>query len=128
MQTPQNQASSIYHIVDQSVALLPTPAAAQQFQADSKGQWQACVGRPITIANPDGTTTTSTLPDVVSRDNLIVQDRKVSTPGAADVTCQHTLGVWFNVVAETVVCSESDVGDQSQRIVTEILANAKTRG
>ena len=39
--------------------------------------------------------------------------------------CQHTLGVWSNVVAEAVVCDDKDIGDQSQKVVNEILANAK---
>ena len=135
----QSQESAPYRIVDQAVALLSSPEAAQQLQADSKDQWDACTNQPVTIANPDGTATVATLPGVVSRDNLIGQNREVTTadrPGTqrdpsvdpTKVACQHSMGVWSNVVAETVVCGDGDIGDQSQEIVNQILAAAQERG
>jgi hypothetical protein len=35
------------------------------------------------------------------------------------------MGVWSNVVAEAVVCNNSDVAGHSQQIVEEILDNAR---
>lgn len=43
-----------------------------------------------------------------------------------DYRCEHTMGVWSNVVvAEAVVCNNADVAGTSQRIVDQILDNAR---
>ncbi len=119
-----SEGSPSNHIVDQSVALMPSAERAEAFRADSQREWQACAGVPVTITG-DGTTTRPTLADVRAQGNLIVQDRTVTGDTAPGQRCQHTLGVWSNVVAEAVVCNDKDIGDQSQKVVNEILANAK---
>ncbi len=118
------EGSPSNHIVDQSVALMPSAERAEAFRADSQREWQACAGIPVTITG-DGYTTRPTLADVRAQGNLIVQDRTVTGDTAPGQRCQHTLGVWSNVVAEAVVCDDKDIGDQSQKVVNEILANAK---
>ena len=118
------EGSPSNHIVDQSVALMPSAERVEAFRADSQREWQACAGIPVTITG-DGYTTRPTLADVRAQGNLIVQDRTVTGDTAPGQRCQHTLGVWSNVVAEAVVCDDKDIGDQSQKVVNEILANAK---
>jgi hypothetical protein len=103
---------------------MPSAERAEAFRADSQREWQACAGIPVTITG-DGYTTRPTLADVRAQGNLIVQDRTVTGDTAPGQRCQHTLGVWSNVVAEAVVCDDKDIGDQSQKVVNEILANAK---
>lgn len=121
-QTPES--SSVYYIVDQSVALLPSAAAASKIPDNSKRQWQSCAGAPVDYSIPNGTVS-ATLSDVQSYDDLVVQNRTVPDAETSGHECQHTMGVWSNVVAEAVVCGGTDTGDASQRIVDAILANAQ---
>jgi hypothetical protein len=113
------------HIVDMSVALMPTAERAEQFRTDSEREWQACASQELTITR-DGIATRPALAEVRVQGDLIIQDRTVTgdntPPGQR---CQHTLGVWSNVVAEAVVCNDTNIGDQSQRVVNAILENAK---
>lgn len=119
------EGSPSNHIVDQSVALMPSAARAEKFRADSQREWQACAGVPLTITGNDNITTKPTLADVRTQGNLIVQDRTVAGDTAPGQRCQHALGVWSNVVAEAVVCDDKNVADQAQKVVDAILANAK---
>lgn len=112
------------HIVDQSVALMPSAERAETFLADSQREWEACAGVPLTITGSDNTTTNVTLADVRTQGELIVQDRTVAGDTAPGQRCQHALGVWSNVVAEAVVCDDKKIGDQAQKVVDGILANA----
>lgn len=118
------EGSPSNHIVDQSVALLPSAERAVAFRADSQREWQACARVPLTVTG-EGSTVRPTLADVHMRGDLLIQDRTVTGDTAPGQRCQHTLGVWSNVVAEAVVCNDTDIGDESQRVVNEILANAK---
>jgi hypothetical protein len=54
-----------------------------------------------------------------------MQDRTISDYPVRDYRCEHAMGVWSNVVAEAVVCNNSDVAGHSQQIVEEILDNAR---
>jgi hypothetical protein len=119
------EGSPSNHIVDQSVALMPSAERAGTFRADSQREWHACAGVPLTITGSDNMTTKSTLADVRTQGDLIVQDRTVAGDIAPGQRCQHALGVWSNVVAEAVVCDDKNIGDQAQKVVAEILANAK---
>jgi tRNA A-37 threonylcarbamoyl transferase component Bud32 len=121
-QTPEGSPSN--HVVDQSVALLPSAERAEQLRADSQRQWQDCAGKPLNITNERGVAK-PVLANVEARDTLIVQDRTVTGNAALGSKCQHTLGVWSNVVAEAVVCGDTDVGDQSQIVVETILSHAQ---
>jgi serine/threonine-protein kinase len=113
------------HIVDQSVALMPSAELAETFRTDAQRDWQACAGVPLTITGSDNLTTKPTLADVRTQGDMIVQDRTVAGDIAPGQRCQHALGVWSNVVAEAVVCDDKNIGDQAQRVVEAILANAK---
>jgi serine/threonine protein kinase len=117
-------ASPSNHLVDQSVALMPSAQRAERLLADSQRQWQDCAGKPLTISNEHGIVKPN-LADVDVRNNLIIQDRTVSGNAALGSKCQHTMGVWSNVVAEAVVCGDTDTGDQSQIIVETILSSAQ---
>ncbi len=117
-------SSSVYYIVDQSVALLPSAAAASAMLDKSKQQWQSCTGAPVVYSVQNGTTN-ATLSDVQSHDGVIVQNRTVPESDTSGHSCQHTMGVWSNVVAEAVVCGDTDTGDASQAVVAAILANAQ---
>lgn len=119
------EGSPSNHIVDQSVALMPSAEGAGTFREDSQREWQACAGQPLTITHGDNTATKPTLADVRTQGDLIVQDRTVAGDIAPGQRCQHALGVWSNVVAEAVVCDDKNIGDQAQKVVGEILANAK---
>ena len=116
------EGSPSNHFVDQSVVLTPTADGAAKVLADSKRQWGDCTGQTLAITDPGYKVT---LADVQQRGDLIVQDRTVSDYSVPNYRCQHTLGVWSNVVAEAVVCGDTDVGDQSQTIVETILSNAR---
>jgi hypothetical protein len=109
-----------YPLVDQSVVLLPSADRAAQLRADSEHQWQNCAGRPLTVSLGNSTMQ-ATLANVVSQGDMISQNRTV----ADGASCQHTMGVWSNVVAEAVVCADTGVADESQQVVEAILANAR---
>jgi hypothetical protein len=119
------EGSPSNHIVDQSVALMPSAERAETFRADSQREWQACAGQPLTISHGDNTSTKPTLADVRTQGDLIVQDRTVAGDVPPGQRCQHALGVWSNVVAEAVVCDDKNIGDQAQKVVEGILSNAK---
>ncbi len=119
------EGSPSNHIVDQSVALMPSAEAAERFRADSQREWQACAGVALTVKGSDNMTTKPTLADVQTQGGLIVQDRTVAGDIAPGQRCQHALGVWSNVVAEAVVCDDKNIGDQAQKVVDAILSNAK---
>jgi serine/threonine-protein kinase len=119
------EGSPSNHIVDQSVALMPTAEAADKFRADSEREWQACAGVALAIKGSDNATTRPTLADVRTQGNSIVQDRTVAGDTAPGQRCQHVLGVWSNVVAEAVVCDDKGIGDQAQKVVDAILSNAQ---
>lgn len=123
LQSPEGSAN--YHLITQSVALMPSAERAQRLHADSEQQWRACAGAPLTVSNPNGTWH-PTLADVHYSGDVIVQDRTVAGDVGPGYNCQHSLGVWSNVVAEALVCSEpADAGDQALTIVKQILANAQ---
>jgi Protein kinase domain/PknH-like extracellular domain len=122
LQTPAGSPSN--HFVDQSVALMPSAEGAERLRTDSQQQWQDCAGKPLTISNEHGVVNPN-LANVAVRDNLIIQDRTVTGDAALGSKCQHTMGVWSNVVAEAVVCGDTDIGDQSQVVVETILSNAQ---
>jgi hypothetical protein len=117
---PSPTGNPYYPLVDQSVALLPSADRAAQLRADSQQQWQKCAGEPLTVSSGNSTMH-ATLANVVSRGDMISQNRTV----ADGATCQHTMGVWSNVVAEAVVCADTGVGNESQQVVEAILANAR---
>jgi hypothetical protein len=119
------EGSPSNHIVDQSVALMPSADSAEKFRADSQREWQACAGLALAVKGSDNMTTKPTLADVRTQGNLIIQDRTVAGDIAPGQRCQHVLGVWANVVAEAVVCDDKNIGDQAQKVVDGILANAK---
>jgi serine/threonine-protein kinase len=121
-QTPRSGPSN--HVVDQSVALMPSAERAEQLRADSERQWQDCAGKPLTITNERGIDRPE-LANVEARDNMIVQDRTDTGNAALGSKCQHTMGAWSNVVAEAVVCADTDISDQSQIIVETILSHAQ---
>ncbi|MBJ8348805.1 serine/threonine-protein kinase PknH/PknJ [Antrihabitans sp. YC2-6] len=118
-----SESAAVYYIVDQSVALLPSADRATKVLDDSKAQWQSCAGS-IQFDNQDGSTVNATLAAVESRDNVIVQNRTVPEGVTTGYVCQHTMGVQSNVVAEAVVCGDTDIGNKSQEIVAAILANS----
>jgi hypothetical protein len=117
---PSPTGNPYYPNVDQSVALLPSADRAAQLRADSQQQWQNCAGKPLTVSSGNNKMQ-ATLANVVSRGDMISQNRTV----ADGASCQHTMGVWSNVVAEAVVCAETGVDDQSQQVAEAILANAR---
>jgi hypothetical protein len=117
---PSPTGNPFYPLVDQSVALLPSADRAAQLGNDSEQQWQNCAGKPLTISSGNSTMQ-ATLADVVSQADMISQNRTV----ADGASCQHTMGVWSNVVAEAVVCAKTGVDDESQKVVEAILANAR---
>jgi len=119
------EGSPSNHIVDQSVALMPSAESAEKFRADSQREWQACAGVALTVKGGDNLTTKPTLADVRTQGNLIIQDRTVAGDIASGQRCQHVLGVWANVVAEAVVCDDKNITDQAQKVVDGILSNAK---
>jgi hypothetical protein len=117
---PSPTGNPFYPYVDQSVALLSSADRAAHLRADSKQQWQNCAGKPLTVSSGNSTMQ-ATLANVVSQGDMISQNRTV----ADGASCQHTMGVWSNVVAEAVVCADTGVGDESQHVVEAILANAR---
>jgi len=119
---PSPTGNPYYPLVDQSVALLPSADRAAQLRADSQQQWQNCAGKPLTVSSGNSTMK-ATLANVVSQGDMISQNRTV----ADGASCQHTMAVWSNVVAEAVVCAKTGVDDQSQQVAEAILANARHR-
>jgi hypothetical protein len=117
---PSPTGNPFYPLVDQSVALLPSADRAAQLRADSERQWQNCAGKPLTVSSGNSTMH-ATLANVVSQGDMISQNRTV----ADGASCQHTMGVWSNVVADAVVCADTGVDDESQQVVNGILANAR---
>ena len=63
----------------------------------------------------------ATLANVVSQGDMISQNRTV----ADGASCQHTMAVWSNVVAEAVVCAKTGVDNESQQVAQAILGNAR---
>nr|WP_240962882.1 sensor domain-containing protein [Antrihabitans stalactiti] len=118
----QTAESAAYFLVDQSVASFPSAAAATKFLDTSKQQWQACTGAPVVFANQGGTNTVATLANVSTNGNTITQNRTVEGGG---YTCQHSMGVWSNVVAEAVACGEGDITGKSEAVVAAILSKAQ---
>ncbi len=117
---PSPTGDPFYPLVDQSVALLPSADRAAQLLADSEQQWQNCAGKPLTVSSGNRTMR-ATLANVVSQGDMISQNRTV----ADGASCQHTMAVWSNVVAEAVVCADAGVDHESQQIAQAILANAR---
>jgi hypothetical protein len=117
---PSPTGNPFYPLVDQSVALMPSADRAAQLLADSKQQWQNCAGKPLTVSSGNSTMK-ATLANVASQGDLISQNRTV----ADGASCQHTMAVWSNVVAEAVVCAKTGVGDESQQVAQAILRNAR---
>ncbi|MFN8032958.1 MAG: serine/threonine-protein kinase PknH/PknJ [Mycobacterium sp.] len=109
-------------IVEQSVVLAPSGRTAAQVLDDSEQQWRNCAGKPLKITGPSYTVT---LGPVRAERDRIVQDRTISDYPVRDYRCEHTMGVWSNVIAEAVVCNDTDVAGQSQTIVDQILDNAR---
>lgn len=118
----QTAETAAYFLVDQSVASFPSAAAATKLLDASKQQWQACAGAPVVFANAGGTNTVATLANVSTNGDTITQNRTVEGGG---YTCQHSMGVWSNVVAEAVVCGEADITGKSETVVAAIIANAQ---
>jgi serine/threonine-protein kinase len=117
---PSATGNPFYPLVDQSVALLPSAERAAQLRADSQRQWQDCAGKDLTVSSGNRTMQAK-LANVVSKGDIISQDR-----GVADgASCQHSMGVWSNVVAEAVVCADNGIDDESQQLVEAIVANAQ---
>ena len=117
---PSATGDPFYPLVDQSVALLPSAERATQLRADSQRQWQDCAGKDLTVSSGNRTMR-ARLANVVSKGDIISQDR-----GVADgASCQHSMGVWSNVVAEAVVCADNGIDDESQQVVEAIVANAQ---
>jgi hypothetical protein len=87
-------------------------------------QWQSCIGKVVTNNDPHWI---STPQSVQQPGDLLVLDRTVDEYGVPNFRCQHTMGVWSNLIAEALVCNDTDIGDSSQQIVEKILANAKAR-
>jgi serine/threonine-protein kinase len=117
---PSPTGNPFYPLVDQSVALLPSADRAAQLRADSQQQWQNCAGKPLTVSSGNSTMQ-ATLANVVSQGDMISQNH-TRDDGAS---CQHTMAVWSNVVAEAVVCAETGIDNESQQVVEAILANAR---
>jgi hypothetical protein len=117
---PSPTGNPFYPLVDQSVALLPSAGRAAQLRADSQEQWQNCAGKPLTVSSGNSTMQ-ATLANVVSQGDMISQNH-TRDDGAS---CQHTMAVWSNVVAEALVCAETGVGNESQQVAEAILANAR---
>lgn len=116
------EGSRRQQIVEQSVVLAPSATTAAQVLDDSEQQWRNCAGKPLKITGP---AYTATIGPVRTERDRIVQDRTITDYPVRDYRCEHTMGVWSNVVAEAVVCNNADVAGQSQRMVDEILANAR---
>jgi serine/threonine-protein kinase len=117
---PSATGNPFYPLVEQSVALLPSAERAAQLRADSQRQWQDCAGKDVTVSSGNRTMY-ARLANVVSKGDIISQDR-----GVADgASCQHSMGVWSNVVAEAVVCADNGIDDESQQVVEAIVANAQ---
>jgi Protein kinase domain/PknH-like extracellular domain len=119
---PSPTGNPFYPFVDQSVALLPSADRAAQLRVDSAQLWQSCAGKSITVSSGNRTMQ-ATLANVVSQGDMMSQDRTV----ADGASCQHAMGVWSNVVAEAVVCSDTFIDDESQQVVEAIVANARHR-
>jgi serine/threonine-protein kinase len=109
-------------LVQQSVVLAPSARAAAQVLDDSEQQWRKCIGKVLKVADPNYTVS---LGPVRTDQDRLVQDRTISDYPVRDYRCEHTMGVWSNVVAEAVVCNNSDVAGRSQQIVDQILDNAR---
>jgi serine/threonine-protein kinase len=117
---PSATGNPFYPLVDESVALLPSAEGAAQLRADSQRQWQDCAGKDLRVSSGNRTMQ-ARLANVVSKGDIISQDR-----GVADgASCQHSMGVWSNVVAEAVVCADNGIDDESQQVVEAIVANAQ---
>lgn len=116
---PEGNPSNVF--IEQTVVLAPTADIAAQVRANSQRQWENCSGTVVTNSDPHWTTTPQ---DVQVRGDLIVLDRPVGEYTVPNYRCQHTMGVWSNVIAEALVCDDTDIGEQSQTIVEKILAAA----
>jgi serine/threonine-protein kinase len=117
---PSPTGNPFYPLVDQSVAMMPSADRAAQLLADSHQQWQNCAGKPLTVSSGNSTMK-ATLANVASQGDMISQNRTV----ADGASCQHTMAVWSNVVAEAVVCAKTGVDDESQQVAQAILGNAR---
>lgn len=109
-------------VVEQAAVLAPSASVAAQVLDDSEQQWRSCAGKPLKIIEP---AYTATLGPVRTERDRIVQERTISDYPTPGYRCEHTMGVWSNVIAEAVVCNDADVVGKSQRIVDQILANAR---
>jgi serine/threonine protein kinase, bacterial len=116
------EGSSGQQLVQQSVVLAPSGRTAAQVLDDSEQQWRNCAGKALKITGPAYTVT---LGPARADQDRIVQDRTISDYPVRDYRCEHTMGVWSNVVAEAVVCNNADVAGTSQRIVDQIRDNAR---
>jgi hypothetical protein len=109
---PSATGNPFYPRVDQSVAVLPSADRAAQLLADSQRQWQDCAGKELSVSSGNQTMR-AMLANVVAKGDFISQDR-----GVADgASCQHSMGVWSNVVVEADVCAETGIDDESQHVV-----------
>lgn len=102
---------------EQTMVLAPSAADAEEIRTTSLGQWDDCAGT-VDNSGPPGATT---LDATEATDNMIT----VSGNGPYGEHCQHTLGTWSNAVVEALVCSNTELTDQTQRIVQQVLENTQ---
>jgi serine/threonine-protein kinase len=110
--------------VEQLAAVMPSPDTAAKLFANTKQQWQACVGQQLTVGSPPSQSQ-PLLQDVQTYGDIIVQFRDVTGDVPDGYQCQHTMGVESNVIAEAIVCgADGIINDQAGEIVLGIQENA----
>jgi serine/threonine-protein kinase len=120
---PSEHSTTGLH-VEQLAAVMPSPDVAAKLFADTKQQWQACVGQQLTVGSPPSQSQ-PLLEDVQTYGDIIVQFRNVTGAVPAGYQCQHTMAVESNIIADAIACGANGmINDQAGAIVLEIQKNA----
>nr|WP_272930251.1 sensor domain-containing protein [Mycobacterium paraintracellulare] len=92
------------HLLEQTVAVYPTAAQAQDFLTTSQSQWNACVRSEVdaTLGYENGAG--YALSTVQRQGNLITVSMATNGGENGPDACQQALGIHENVIVETRTC------------------------
>ncbi|ANI40820.1 sensor domain-containing protein [Mycolicibacterium vaccae] len=111
------------HWVEETVVLMPSAVAAEEFVERSGREWADCAGREVAISDGEEWFDWE-LRDVV-RDGGVVSQSSTALE-SAPWQCQHTVAAAANMVVEASVCAER-IDDEATAVLTEMIEKASAR-
>jgi serine/threonine kinase PknH len=105
------------HFVYEGAVSFPSAQLAHAFVRTSADKWQACVGQPLTVTQPNNKIFHWNFENVAGSPPKITQ---IHTQASGKRTCQHALSAVSHVVIDVVACGEQGITDQGSRIADQI--------